>query len=95
MPIYEYRCLKCSKDFEAMQKFSDAQISQCPNCGGKVKKKMSSTSFQLKGSGWYMTDYAKKGSKDSKSPSSETKESTPAPAPAASESKPASTDSTE
>ena len=76
MPIYEYRCLKCSKDFEAMQKFSDAPVSKCPSCSGTVKKKMSSSSFQLKGSGWYMTDYAKK---EAKTPSAETTESTPAP----------------
>jgi putative FmdB family regulatory protein len=89
MPIYEYRCLKCSKDFEAMQKFSDAPVKACPACGGMVKKKMSSSSFQLKGSGWYMTDYAKKGSMP---PSSEKTESTPAPA--ASDAKPsASSDS--
>jgi putative FmdB family regulatory protein len=75
MPIYEYRCLKCSNDFEAMQKFSDAPVKACPACGGMVKKKMSSSSFQLKGSGWYMTDYAKKGAMPS---SSEKTDSTPA-----------------
>jgi putative FmdB family regulatory protein len=74
MPIYEYKCLKCSNDFEAMQKFSDAPIKACPACGGKVKKKMSNTSFHLKGSGWYMTDYAKKSSSN---PSPEKKESAP------------------
>jgi len=62
MPIYEYRCLKCKNDFEAMQKFSDEPITSCPKCGSAVKKMMSNTSFMLKGSGWYMTDYAKKSS---------------------------------
>ena len=62
MPIYEYKCLNCSHEFEAMQKFSEAAISQCPNCGGPVKKLISHSSFHLKGTGWYLTDYAKKNS---------------------------------
>jgi putative FmdB family regulatory protein len=62
MPIYEYKCMQCSNEFEAMQKFSDSAISQCPNCGGPVKKLISRSSFHLKGSGWYLTDYAKKNS---------------------------------
>ena len=61
MPIYEYHCSKCG-DFEVMQKMSDAPLSECPTCHRKVRKLMSSTSFQLKGSGWYITDYGKKGS---------------------------------
>jgi putative FmdB family regulatory protein len=88
MPIYEYRCLKCKNDFEAMQKFSDAPISSCPKCGSAVKKKISNTSFQLKGSGWYMTDYAKKSSPDPSKDHSEKVSETPV-APA-SESKPSS-----
>ena len=62
MPIYEYRCLKCLNEFEAMQKFSDSPLKKCPTCGGAVKRLISRSSFQLKGSGWYVTDYAKKGS---------------------------------
>ena len=66
MPIYEYKCLNCGNEFEAMQKFSAAAISQCPNCGGPVKKLISHSSFHLKGTGWYLTDYAHKNSpKDS------------------------------
>jgi putative FmdB family regulatory protein len=61
MPIYEYHCKKCG-DFEVMQKMSDAPLSECPTCHRKVNKLISSTSFQLKGSGWYVTDYARKGS---------------------------------
>lgn len=62
MPIYEYQCEKCGETTEALQKFSDAPLSQCPGCGGPVSKLMSMNSFQLKGSGWYVTDYAgKKG----------------------------------
>jgi putative FmdB family regulatory protein len=60
MPIYEYRCLKCGNEFEAIQKFSDSPIRKCSGCGGAVKKLISHSSFHLKGSGWYLTDYAKK-----------------------------------
>ncbi len=61
MPIYEYHCGKCG-DFEAMQKMSDKPLTQCPTCRRKVTKLISATSFQLKGSGWYITDYARKDS---------------------------------
>ena len=62
MPIYEYRCHKCGKTTEIMQKFSDQPMSRCPYCSGKVSKIISNCSFQLKGSGWYVTDYKKKDS---------------------------------
>ncbi len=65
MPIYEYRCAKCG-DFELMRKFSDPPVEKCPTCRRKVTKLMSNTSFQLKGSGWYVTDYGKSGSASSK-----------------------------
>ncbi len=58
MPIYEYRCLKCDKIHEVMQKFSDEPLSTCPSCGGQLKKLISNSSFILKGTGWYKTDYA-------------------------------------
>jgi putative FmdB family regulatory protein len=58
MPIYEYQCQQCGKNHEIMQKFSDALLSTCPDCGGQMKKLISNTSFVLKGSGWYVTDYA-------------------------------------
>jgi putative FmdB family regulatory protein len=58
MPIYEYRCLKCDEIHEVMQKFSDEPLSTCPSCGGELKKLISNTSFILKGTGWYKTDYA-------------------------------------
>ena len=61
MPIYEYHCGKCG-EFEVMQKMSDKPLTSCPTCRRKVTKLISSTSFQLKGSGWYVTDYARKGS---------------------------------
>lgn len=61
MPIYEYECSKCNKIFEELQSFSDKDITKCPHCkGGKVKKLISLSSFQLKGDGWYSTDYARK-----------------------------------
>jgi putative FmdB family regulatory protein len=62
VPIYEYRCAKCGEVFEALQKFSDAPLSNCKFCDGTVERLISSSSFQLKGSGWYLTDYAKKSS---------------------------------
>ena len=62
MPIYEYHCSKCG-DFETMQKISDKPLTSCPTCRRKVTKLISSTSFHLKGSGWYITDYARKGGK--------------------------------
>lgn len=60
MPIYEYHCGKCG-DFETMQRMSDKPLTKCPTCRGKVSKLISSTTFHLKGSGWYITDYARKG----------------------------------
>jgi len=81
MPIYEYRCMKCNSEFEVMQKFSDAPLSKCPSCGGKAKRLISRSYFQLKGSGWYLTDYAKKGSprdtRDASGSSDSSSESTP------------------
>ena len=62
MPIYEYKCLKCRNEFETMQKFNDSPVKRCPSCGGPVKRLISHSSFHLKGSGWYLTDYAKKNS---------------------------------
>jgi putative FmdB family regulatory protein len=66
MPLYEYQCEKCAHRFEVIQKFSDAPVDVCPKCGGPVVKLLSSPAIQFKGSGWYITDYARQGSKDSK-----------------------------
>jgi putative FmdB family regulatory protein len=60
MPLYEYQCESCAHRFERIQKFSDPPIETCPACGGPVKKLLSSPAIQFKGSGWYITDYAKK-----------------------------------
>ena len=61
MPLYEYQCDACSNRFERIQKFSDPPADVCPTCGkGPVRKLLSSPAIQFKGSGWYITDYAKK-----------------------------------
>lgn len=75
MPIYEYKCEKCGQ-FETTQKITDKTLSRCPTCKGKVKKLISHTSFQLKGTGWYITDYARKDAagKEKKPASSDAKE---------------------
>lgn len=62
MPIYEYRCADCGKEFEVMQKFSDKPPSKCVHCSGKkIERLISQSSFVLKGNGWYKTDYSGKG----------------------------------
>src|SRR5215469_12856546 len=60
MPIYEYECKKCGHKFERIQRFSDPLVKKCPECGGKVEQLLSAPAVQFKGSGWYVTDYAKK-----------------------------------
>ena len=65
MPLYEYQCEACGHRFEVIQKFSDAPIAVCPKCGGAVAKLLSSPAIQFKGSGWYITDYARAGKSDS------------------------------
>jgi putative FmdB family regulatory protein len=60
--LYEYQCKKCKHRFEKIQKFSDAPVRKCPECGGPVEKLISQSAVQFKGSGWYVTDYARKGS---------------------------------
>jgi len=81
MPIYEYQCEKCGT-FEVTQRITEKSLSKCPTCKNKVKKLISNTSFQLKGTGWYVTDYARKGQngdakndKAAKSPADSSKES--------------------
>ena len=83
MPIYEYKCQKCGV-IEVTQRITEKPLAKCPTCKSKIKKLISNTSFQLKGTGWYITDYARKGqsngeskseskSKSSSTASSETK----------------------
>jgi putative FmdB family regulatory protein len=66
MPLYEYECEQCSDRFELIRKFSDPPLETCPKCGGPVRKLFSSPAIQFKGSGWYITDYAKKSSSDAR-----------------------------
>ena len=67
MPLYEYECKKCHHRFEKIQKFSDRMVKKCPDCGGVVEQMISAPAVQFKGSGWYVTDYAKKSSSQSSS----------------------------
>ena len=62
MPLYEYECKKCHHRFERIVKFSDLPMKKCPDCGGPVEQTITAPAVQFKGSGWYVTDYAKKSS---------------------------------
>lgn len=73
MPLYEYQCKKCQHRFERIQKFSDPHPKKCPKCGGPIEQTISAPAVQFKGSGWYVTDYAKKSSAPSSSSDSGTK----------------------
>ncbi len=74
MPIYEYECDKCGTRVEHWQKMSDPPLSTCESCGGDMHKVISQTTFHLKGSGWYVTDYANKKQGGGKAESSSKKE---------------------
>jgi putative FmdB family regulatory protein len=63
VPLYEYQCKKCHSLTERIQKFSDPPLTVCPHCGGEVEQLISAPTVQFKGSGWYVTDYAKGSSK--------------------------------
>jgi putative FmdB family regulatory protein len=87
MPIYEYQCQKCGEIEEALQKFSDKPLTKCKHCSGKLHKLVSQSSFHLKGTGWYVTDYtnrskdtaAAKDKKSEKTAQSKTKEAASKP----------------
>jgi putative FmdB family regulatory protein len=95
MPIYEYRCDGCGQQFEVIQKFSDSPLEVCEACQGHLTKLISQTSFQLKGTGWYVTDYARgsgtgpsqprEKKEESKTDAGKQETSTPASTPAKSE----------
>jgi putative FmdB family regulatory protein len=70
MPNYEYLCKDCGHRFEQIRKFSDKQLRKCPKCGGVIEQVISAPAVQFKGSGWYVTDYAKKGAASTGSSSS-------------------------
>jgi putative FmdB family regulatory protein len=74
MPLYEYQCKKCGHLFEKIQKFSDKPVKKCPECGGPVEQTISAPAVQFKGSGWYVTDYARKSNASSDSGSKDTKD---------------------
>ena len=71
MPLYEYECKKCHHRFEKIQKFSDPHTKKCPECGGAIEQVISAPAVQFKGSGWYVTDYAKKSGTSASSSSSD------------------------
>jgi putative FmdB family regulatory protein len=99
MPIYEYECINNKHRFEVLQKFSDPPVAHCTVCGEPVERLLSSPAIQFKGSGWYITDYARKGSSaessekksadkpSTETPSSESKTEKPATAAPASSTK--------
>jgi putative FmdB family regulatory protein len=89
MPIYEYKCKKCGKEYEAFQRITEPGLKSCKFCKGPVHKLVSRTSFHLKGSGWYVTDYGgkkppvsetAKEEKSSVSPAGDTATTTSSPA---------------
>jgi putative FmdB family regulatory protein len=73
MPLYEYACNRCGKRFEVRQKFSDEPVKIHEECGGDAERQLSTPSFQFKGTGWYVTDYAKSGSKSPENGATEKK----------------------
>jgi len=86
VPLYEYQCKSCKHRFEVIQKFSDKPVKKCPRCGKAVERLVSSPAIQFKGTGWYVTDYAKRsGPTDGKSESKPEKDASKETAPAAAE----------
>jgi len=72
MPIYEYQCSKCGHQTEVWQKITDPPVTKCEMCNGRMRKLISQSTFHLKGTGWYVTDYASKGRKDTSAPAPKT-----------------------
>ena len=77
MPIYEYECTKCGKIEEVIQKFSDKPLTKCKSCTGKLHKLVSQSTFHLKGTGWYVTDYANKSGGSDKTSTQNRKSKSP------------------
>jgi len=73
MPLYEYECKKCHHRFERIVKYSDRPMKKCPDCGGSVEQTITAPAVQFKGSGWYVTDYAKKSSATASSSNGDSK----------------------
>ena len=80
MPIYEYECQKCGKRTEAIQRIGEKPLKICPHCGGKLKKLASAPAIQFKGSGWYVTDYARAKKEEKPASGSEKAETSEKPA---------------
>ncbi len=82
MPLYEYRCLKCARHVEKIERLSGPHLKKCPHCGGRVESVLSAPAIQFKGTGWYVTDYARKtsGGDGAKSVGTEKGKSSAAPA---------------
>src|SRR5215475_8301685 len=74
MPIYEYECSKCGKTIEVLQKMTDKPLKKHAGCGGSLTKLISAAGFQFKGTGWYVTDYARKGANTESKETKETKD---------------------
>lgn len=74
MPIYEFECRKCKAQLEVFQKVTDKPPVKCRKCGGRLERKLSAPAIQFKGSGWYVTDYAGKATKEEKAESEKTSE---------------------
>jgi putative FmdB family regulatory protein len=92
MPIYEYRCSECGQDHEVLQKVSEPPLTECPACGKPaLQKQLSAAGFQLKGSGWYATDFKGSGKKPEKKAEAKTEAKTEAKAETKSETKSAET----
>ena len=75
MPLYEYKCEKCGHRFEKIEKHSASEIKKCPKCGAHAPRQISAAGIQFKGSGWYVTDYAKKSSAPSSDGGKDSKDS--------------------
>ena len=90
MPLYEYRCEQCGSRIEKIQKFSDPPLGTCEKCGGALTRLLSAPAIQFKGSGWYVTDYARKSTPEqaSKADSSSSAKSASSPGSSSSENKP-------
>jgi len=96
MPLYEYQCESCGARFEVIQKFSDPVVGTCKKCGGTVRRLLSAPAIQFKGTGWYITDYARKGTTgtDQEKPSSTPTSDAAAEKPSASADKPSAASDT-
>ena len=93
MPLYEYQCDSCGHRFEALQKFSDPPLATCPKCGQALRKLLAAPAFQLKGTGWYVTDFAKKDSSSASGTAGKSSESQKSDAASATKSGEGATDS--